>query len=375
MSKVLYPFQNTSPSNLKGERWEYIPGLEDYFLVSNLGRIKRLSYERIYKNGAVYTLPERLIKPMSVRAHNNFKKDYLDFLTVRLTLNGIRYNFMLSRLVYYCFVAKFDLDDEDILILNKDNNSLNILPNNLQKTNRQVKAQRIRERGRMESPFKNLAPAFKMKQRAAIAAATSKQVTQYNLQGKRIKTYKSMADASRVTGVAYQSISMVAAGGGISSGGFVWQLGNAKTVDVKSIRQQRTAAHRAKYGQKVTQYNFNGQRIATFPSIQDAESATGVNENAIRLVLKGVYKSGKGFYFKKGYGPAQIDLSKHKFGKASMAATQSKKVKQFSLKGKLIKIHPSIKEAALSIKVTESCVIACCKGNQKTSGGFTWKYA
>lgn len=58
-----------------------------------------------------------------------------------------------------------------------------------------------------------------------------------------------------------------------------------------------------------------------------------------------------------------------------MAATQSKKIRQLTLKGKLIKVYPSIKEAALSIKVTPSVIIDTCKGKQKTSGGYKWEYA
>lgn len=112
MTVLEYPHQNLSLKNIKGERWKNIPGLEDYFMVSNFGRVKRLEYEMVYKNGAVYTKPERIIKSKFVSQKNRYKKDVTKFLVNRATLDGIRYNFMLSRLVYYCFVGKLNLDEK-----------------------------------------------------------------------------------------------------------------------------------------------------------------------------------------------------------------------------------------------------------------------
>src|SRR5690606_30368815 len=102
-------------------------------------------------------------------------------------------------------------------------------------------------------------------------------------------------------------------------------------------------------GQKVTRYALGGNRIAHYPSLQEAEAASGAHINAIRLVLNGTYKSAKGFFWKKGYGKEKIDLSGYSWGRQSMAITQSKQVKQLSLSGELIKIHQSVKEAAFSV--------------------------
>jgi hypothetical protein len=375
MSVYEYPHQNLSLKNIKGEKWKAIPGLEGYFMVSNFGRIKRLEYEMQYRNGAVYIKPEKIIKPSIMRAKNNLKNDYTQFLLNRVTLDGIRHNLTLSRIVYNCFVAPFNLDDKKIVILCKDGDGLNIFPKNLIKSTLSDKARRIVARGRMESPLKKLSKEFKEKQRKAIVKKVSKPVSQYSLKGKRIRTYSSAAAAERATGIFATSIRQTASGKGISAGGYVWRWGNEKTADVESVRKERKTQHRNKYGQKVTQYDFEGNKIAQFHSLQDAEAASGINANAIRLVLKGIYKSAQGYFWKAGYGSDKIDLSNYKWGKQSMAATQSKKIRQLTLKGKLIKIHPSIKDAALSINVTSSVIIDACKGKQKTSGGYKWEYA
>lgn len=237
------------------------------------------------------------------------------------------------------------------------------------------RSKRAFSRNRIISPFENLTEEFKKKQRAAIAKAVSKQVSQYSLKGKKIRTFKSQAEAQKITGVFATTIRLVATGELVSSGGYVWRYGTAKTVDINTVRNERRKLHRLKYGQKVTQYDFDGNRIAQFQSLQDAEAASGANANAIRLVLKGIYKSAKGFYWKAGFGAVKIDLANYKWGRQSMAVTQSKKVWQLSLKGKKIQIFPSINEAAKKIIIHPAGIIECCKGTQKTCGNYKWKYA
>jgi NUMOD4 motif/NUMOD1 domain len=369
------PYQNTSLTNINGEKWKDIPMLEGYFLISNYGRVKRLEYEMQYRNGAVYTKPEMIIKPFVIKAKNILIQDFTRFLVNRVTLDGARYNITIARMVYYCFVKKFDLQSKEINILSKDGDGLNMHPGNLMMASLSDKAKRIVARKRMVSPFKNLSPANRKKQRAAIAASLNKQVSQYSLQGKKIKTFASAAAAERSTGVYATAIGEIASGGGISAGGYVWKWGDQKYVDINSVRQARKTGRRKKYGCKVTQYDFKGNKIASFPSLQDAQAAMGAHATAIRLVLTGEYKSAKGYYWKKGFGPTKIDLSRYAFGKASMAITQSKKVKQLSLKRKLVKTYPSVKAAAAAIGVTPSVIIDCCKGRQKTSRNYQWQYA
>lgn len=375
MEKLKYPYQNFSLENIKGECWKDIPNLEGYYQVSNMGRIKRLKYEMVYKNGAIYTKEERIIKPQKAKATNKFINDVVEYLTTVITFNKIKYGFTLSRLVYYSFVEKFDLKDQTILILNKDCNGLNVLPTNLIKSTRSDKGNRIVERGRMDSPLKYLSKEDREKQRRGIIESKSKEVTQYSLEGKKIKTYSSCAAAERATSVFATVIGNRAGGKGISAGGFVWRWGREKIVDVETVKKERQEKHRIEYGQKVTQYDFDGNKIAIFFSLQEAELATTANTNAIRLVLKGKYKSAKGFFWKKGFGKDKIDLSQYKWGRESMGVTQSKKVKQLTLDGLFIKTYPSLKEAAADMQIKACNIVDVCKGRQKTAKGFKWEYA
>ena len=370
-----YPYQILSLEDLEGEWWEDIPGLDGYFLVSNLGRIKRQQYEMQYRNGAIYIKPDKIIKPHIVRQPNKFKKDYTYFLAGRVTLSGRRYNLTLARMVYYCFVEHFDLEDQDIVIICKDTDNFNIRPSNLEMATKVQKQQRTISRKRFKSPFLNMTEQDRLKQRKAILETVSKQVSQYSLNGRKVKTYPSAAEAERASGIFATSIGRVASGEDISAGGFIWRWGKEPKVDVGVLKQEKRKAYVEKYGQKVTQYDLSGKRIAHYPCIKDASEASGVHVNAINKVLQGEYKSTKGFFWKKGYGKENIDLSGYKWGRESMAVTQSKPVKQYGLDGRYVQTFSSIKLAAQRVGLHPTSIIDTLKGRQHTSGGFKWEYA
>ncbi len=76
--------------------------MEGYFTVSNYGRIKRLEYETIYKNGSVYTKSEKIIKPELRWHHNKYKNDWTAYVAVRVGLEKTYYNFTVARLCVCC---------------------------------------------------------------------------------------------------------------------------------------------------------------------------------------------------------------------------------------------------------------------------------
>ena len=121
-----------------------------------------------YRNGAIYLKPEKIIKPQIVRQPNKFKKDYTYFLAGRVTLSGRKYNMTIARMVYYCFVEPFDLEDQDVVILCKDADNFNIHPSNLQMATKSQKQQRTVTRKRFKSPFLDLTEKDRLKQRKAI---------------------------------------------------------------------------------------------------------------------------------------------------------------------------------------------------------------
>ena len=374
MPRKQYPYQNVSLKNIRGEKWEDIPGLDGYFCLSNFGRIMRMEFETQYKDGRIVLRKEKIIKPYLYYSQNRFKKDKTPFLSAKVTLEGVKYTFTNQRLVYYLFVAPFDQDDHRIFILCKDTDNLNIRPSNLYKADIRQKQQRIVKRGRMRSNLLDMSEEDRIKRSKAIVKKTSIPVSMYNKAGKRVRGFSSMSEAERKTGIHATSIVKAARKIKLSAGGFFWQFGNESYLNINELKKERRQRYIQKWGQKLTQYDTTGKKVAVYPGVREASEACGAHVHAINKVLKGEYKSAKGYLFKKGIGPDRIDLSGYTWGKASMAVTQSKPVIQFDLNGKQIKKYNSLKEAAAAVNIGASTLCGALSGRQHTCGGFKWKY-
>ena len=196
-------------------------------------------------------------------------------------------------------------------------------------------------------------------------------MSQYNLKGGKIRTFSSMAAAQRETGIHATSIGQVAVGKKITAGGFIWRWSNEKKIDAINLKEIRRKRHRQNYKiVSVTQYDMEGNRVAYYPSLTDAEETTGINGGHISLAAKGVYKSAKGYFWSKGYGKEKIDLSDHKWG----IITRTRKVTQYSLKGKRLKAFSSIKAAAEATDSRTSSISQVLNGSQLKSGKYIWRY-
>jgi len=374
----IYPYQNCMTESMTGEEWRELPDMGGHFLISNFGRMKRLYHTIQLRNGALYPQREKIIKPFNHRGFNKSMGDYIPCLTGCITIGGKHHRFTLVRMVYYCFVEHFDLHDRSITILTRDRNNFNIIPANLMKATVQEKLQRVGARRQLSNHHLTLSEAVRKKIRDKMMLARQKMVSQYNMAGRKIETYISAAQASRTTGIHVNSISLVANGKAISAGGCVWRWGNDKKTDVQGFIAIRKKMLREKKGQKVTQYAFTGEKIAQYPSIQDAQIATGTHYHSIRQVIKGLGKSANGYFWKKGYGKSQIDLSGYVWGRKSQILKQSKKVEQYSLAGKYKRSFRSIKEAAAFIGISQGSIsraCAACNERKKICRGYKWRLA
>jgi hypothetical protein len=369
-----YPYQNLELGDIKDEIWEDIPGLDGYFMISSYGRVKRLKYEMQYKNGKTYVRPEKIIKPQINEAFNYYKKDYRKYLCNKVQLNYKLYTFSLGRMVYHCFVnRRFDMDNYSLVIFYKDDDCFNITPSNLLLANLSDKQSRIFSRKRVKSQFDLFSKAFKNKIRKKISKTISRQVTQYTIEGKKIKTFSSLVNAQRATGVLGTGISHVARGKGISAGGFLWRWGNARQIDIQPVLEGINIMKRRR--KIVTQYTMNGERVAVYPTIVKAGQATKTPLSGIGKVINKKAHSARGFYWMYGQGPKRIDLSGHEFGMNAAGKKHRKPVKQYSLQGKYLEIFESVKEAAAAVGLTSSALCGVLTGKYPTAGKYKWKYA
>lgn len=125
----------------------------------------------------------------------------------------------------------------------------------------------------------------------------------------------------------------------------------------------------------VCQYDLEGNFIAEFPSIKEAERVTGIDNSLISACCRGVNHYTKTYIWSyekhskiPGINPKQLryDLVTKK---------QEKKVYQYNLDGTFIKSYKSVSEANRLTGVDFRDISACClRANKKQAGGFIWSY-
>jgi hypothetical protein len=297
-------YRDTRLNNLLGEKWQDIPGLDGYYLVSSLGRIKRREREVVYPNGSYYILPEKIILPRKSKTFNKYMQDYVYGLHAHLTVEGKRYHLPIRRLVYHCFVKPFALDDLSVTIVVKKGDGLDMRSNNLQMIDTSARNRRMYDTGRMVSIFR--LDSYRQQGVLASLSVTRRQVSQYDKKGRRIKTFASISDAARATGLRPSRISHVANELEPTAGGFFWRFGKEKTFDVKGFLASRRQRYTEKRGTKVTQYDAQGNPIAYYLSLQDAGRAINGHWTSISAVIRGKHKTAYGFRWKKGYHKRKI---------------------------------------------------------------------
>lgn len=375
MRKKEYPYQNLSLEDIKGERWEDIPGLDGYYRLSDFGRVQRQAFEILYKDGKIRQMQPKMMKPELTLIKNDSVNDNVFFLRVKITLAGKLYHISIARLVYYCFVKKFDLSNHNLVVLIKDCNGKNIYPDNLILVNIQRKQKRIYERNRLVRTFYHTYDEFIEERVEKSVNPYCKQVSQYTTDGKKIQTFPSIKAAAITLGISAVGINHVLKERQVSCGGFVWRYGKVKRIDMKSFRENKKILFKEKRGQKVTQYDLKGKKVAAYLTIADGSRATGVVTGDICNVISGKQRTAGGFIWRKGWGKATIDVNNFVYGVAWRAQKRQKKVTQYTIAGKLVKSFASVKEAAGFMNVNPNAISYACSNDRKTCKGYKWRFA
>lgn len=368
-----YPYHDHNLDNLPGEEWEDIPGLDGLYVISNLGRVKRQDIEILCKTGEVRRLGPKILSADVGKQKNKGLNDLTYFLNASITYEGKRYKFSIPRLVYYCFIKKFDLDNHSLVVLAKDGDGKNIHPENLILVEIRHKQRRIFERGRLVRDYRTSYDEYSRQGKKKSMNPYCRQVSQYSLEGKRVETFPSIKTAGLITGIPDTNIVQVLKDRQVSSGGFVWAYGKKGRVDVAAIRRDNLERRNKIVGQKVSQYNLKGKRIETYFTVAEAARKVGISSGDIVSVLKGRQRTAGGFIWKKGFGKKKINVAGLLTGIAWAAWKRQKKVKQYTMNGKYLRTFPSTKVAAQYMGVTDSYIST--KANKGgLLRGYFWKY-
>lgn len=220
-------------------------------------------------------------------------------------------------------------------------------------------------------------------------------VYQFSLEGKFIKGYTSITEASRKTPALRGCIRKCANKKQKIAGGFQWrfksdpafangitdiesiQKGSSQTAPIsfrmgKSKRKRKRKRTFFDMSIPVLQFDGNGKFLFEYPSLKEAAKAVGRIPYDIIQCIKGERKNTAGFQwrfkndpsFKKGLCDIGPIIKK----------VHSNAVFRFDLKGKYMDKYPSLKEASKAVGVTVGAISASLKTAQKTSGGFQWRY-
>ncbi|THV57541.1 NUMOD4 domain-containing protein [Chryseobacterium candidae] len=105
---------NLSLKDLPGEEWKPLPGFEKQFSISNKGRIKRLN---TWTDNKIKTFLNEHITSLNM---NRLKNTDTYYIYALLNHNGKRPRITIARMLYYCFVETFDLNNKSLAVVNKN---------------------------------------------------------------------------------------------------------------------------------------------------------------------------------------------------------------------------------------------------------------
>ena len=228
------------------EIWKDIKGYEGKYQVSNKGRIKSLS-RAIPHLGGFRVIPERIM----VQHVSSTTGYYMVHLC-----KDKKYEWMLThRIVAMTFIPN---------------------PNNLPFVNHKDEIKTNNEVSNLEwcTPAYNLDYSnVRQKQRDAI----SKEIEQYDFDGRFIKRYKNCYEAGRILNVSPSSLRLCCIGKIGSCRGFIWKYTNEEKKKNTRPRLRR-----------ICQYDTNGNLVKLWTSIKEAADALGCDCGGSIKCCKGI---------------------------------------------------------------------------------------
>ena len=311
-----YPYQNMLLTDIEGEIWKPFPDyfFEDYFMISNKGRVKRLAYEstRQYMKGDVSYIKrdEKIIKPYLSRSYNRYTKQYTSQLCMTIKAEGRSKAFRVPYMVYHAFVDS-DINTKQRFIQFKDGNSLNLNTENMYLISRKEFVQKVRQQAIKvikEEQWTN----EQIKERGYVR---DRIISQYNLDGEYIATYPSIQKASEITGVNKSTICNNAKNIWGSTGGFYWRNGEQKQkLDFEEInRLKKNHEELNRQNKKVVKYDMTGNLLAIYSSIKKAAEENKIQQSTMSFYLKGKKAAYKGYIWKMAESfeimPERIDIN------------------------------------------------------------------
>lgn len=214
--------QNLSYEDLPFEKWVALPNMDEYFYISNFGRVKSVDRSIQDSKGFTRFYRGRIYKPVISKYYNSAIHEYTYEMKVGIYYLGKRFNIRVARMVYELFIEPITIDKKNHLVSFKNRDNLDIRPENLILISHNEKMKKIYELNRC-IPVYNFRKEDTSKK---IAEARCISITQFSLEGKRINEYRSIKDAAKATGLDTSGIvAALKKKKTASCGGFIWLYG------------------------------------------------------------------------------------------------------------------------------------------------------
>lgn len=208
----------------------------------------------------------------------------------------------------------------------------------------------------------------------------AKKVYQYDLQGNFIKTWYSMSDARRATGI--EGIDSCCRGEYTTAGEYIWLYDNNIEDRLKQVHKIHDL-HLSSITREVAQYTLDGKLIKIHPTITEAAKIFNINlkknqftvGRCINASCRGIQLSAyKYIWLYKGDSiQERLDFINNK-----IQSPYRKAVVQYTIDGEVKAKYNSLKEAcnALGINAKNCCrkISLCCQNKRKSAYGYKWKY-
>ena len=199
----------------------------------------------------------------------------------------------------------------------------------------------------------------------------SKSVMQFSKEGKYIKTWNSVSEASSYYNTDTSNITSCCKHKTYIAVGYIWiyKEDYLKNPIVKPYKSNRNITNKI----PIIQLSLQGEFIKEWESMYDAMNILHIDNRLISECCNKKTKSAGNYMWMK-----KEDYLKNKKIKPYKKKNKHKNVVKLDLRGNLIKEYISVRQAALSIKSStkniESNIIACCKGKQKSAYNYRWMY-
>ena len=132
----------------------------------------------------------------------------------------------------------------------------------------------------------------------------------------------------------------------------------------------------------VVQLDLNGGFVAEYNSMSQAANAIGCCVGDISDCCKGKSNTSHKYiwvlkerYDKGEYVIVQNSKKQNVINQCQQVVMSGRAVRQYNLAGDALAEYVSIADASRQCQIDKTCIRDCCRGKQKTAGGFIWKYS